>query len=52
LIPQAILLGIDEQTGIINDALDGAWTVYGAGGVTLYRSEQIEVRARGELFRL
>ena len=52
LIPQAILLGIDEQTGMINDASDGAWTVYGAGVVTLYRGEQIEVRARGEQFRL
>jgi len=52
LIPQATLLGIDEQTGIINDASDGAWTVYGAGGVTLYRGEKIEVHARGQQFRL
>jgi len=52
LIPQATLLGIDEQTGIINDALDGAWTVYGASAVTLYRGEQIEVHARGEQFHL
>src|SRR5271157_1443446 len=51
-IPQANLLGIDEQTGIINDASDGAWTVYGAGVVTLYRGEQIEVHARGEQFHL
>jgi cyanophycinase len=52
LIPYAILLGIDEQTGIINDASDGGWSVYGAGAVTLYRGEQIEVHARGEQFRL
>ena len=52
LIPQVTLLGIDEQTGIINDALDGAWTVYGAGVVTLYRGEKIEGHARGEQFHL
>jgi cyanophycinase len=52
LIPQSTLLGVDEQTGVINDALDGAWTVYGAGVVTLYRGEQIEVHARGEQFHL
>jgi len=52
LIPQATLLGIDEQTGIINDAYDGAWTVYGAGAVTLYRGEQIEVHERGEQLHL
>jgi hypothetical protein len=52
LIPQSTLLGIDEQIGISNDALDGVWTAYGAGGVTLYRGKQIEVHARGEQFRL
>ena len=52
LIPQTTLLGIDEQTGTINDASNGAWTVYGAGVVTLYRGEQIEVHARGEQFRM
>ena len=30
----------------------GTWTVYGAGVVTLYRGEQIEVHARGEQFHL
>ena len=52
LIPQATLLGIDEQTGVIIDALDEAWTVYGAGRATLYRGKQIEVHPRGEQFRL
>ena len=52
LIPQATLLGIDEQTGIINDASNGAWTVYGAGVVTLYLGKQIEVHARGEQLHL
>ncbi len=52
LIPQATLLGIDEQTGVINDVSDHVWTVYGAGVVTLYRDDQIEVHARGEQFLL
>ncbi|HEY9152113.1 MAG TPA: Type 1 glutamine amidotransferase-like domain-containing protein [Anaerolineales bacterium] len=52
LIPRATLLGIDEQTGVINDASDGAWKVYGAGAVTLYRGEQIEVHARGGQFHM
>ena len=52
LIPRATLLGIDEQTGVINDASDGEWTVYGADAATLYRGEQIEVHARGEQFRM
>ena len=52
LIPQATLLGIDEQTGMINDVSERAWTVLGAGAVTLYRGDRIEVHARGEPFQL
>jgi len=51
-IPQATLLGIDEQTGMINDVSERAWTVFGVGAVTLYRGDQIEVHARGEQFQL
>ncbi len=52
LLPQATLIGIDEQTGILNDA-SGRWAVYGAGKVTLYRNgEGPEVHARGETFLL
>ncbi len=52
LIPQATLVGLDERTGMINDAADGAWTVSGAGGVTLYRGGHTEVHAPGETFPL
>lgn len=52
LLPQATLIGIDEQTGILNDA-SGRWTVYGAGAVSLYRNgTKLEVHARGETFVL
>jgi cyanophycinase len=49
ILPDAVLLGIDERTGMINDA-DGQWTVYGAGGVTVYSTEQATVRKRSEAF--
>lgn len=35
LLPQATLIGIDEQTGMIGHP-GGAWQIAGAGGVTLY----------------
>jgi cyanophycinase len=49
LLPKAILIGLDEQTGIINDQ-NGEWQVYGAGDVTLYQDEKIRGYARGETF--
>ena len=52
LIPQTTLVGIDEQTGMVHDASDGVWTVYGAGGVTLYRGDHVETRVWGRQFQL
>ena len=43
LLPNATLIGIDEQTGMIDDA-SGEWCVYGAGNVTLYFGGQIHTR--------
>ena len=51
LLPKDTLIGIDEQTGMLNDD-SATWTVYGAGKVTLYHDGQTEVHARGETFRL
>jgi cyanophycinase len=50
-LPHSTLIGIDEQTGILNDP-SGAWTIYGAGEVKLYWEGQAEVHARGETFSL
>ena len=36
-LPGATLIGIDEETGLINDAGQGRWKVYGRGGGTCYR---------------
>jgi cyanophycinase len=37
-LPGALLLGIEEQTGIINDGPNGLWQVYGKGVVVLSRA--------------
>ena len=37
MLPGVVLIGIDEQTGMIDDGPQGLWTVYGKGAVTLYR---------------
>ena len=36
LAPEAQLLGLDESTGIIDDAETGGWTVYGGGQAVVY----------------
>jgi len=48
-ISQVILIGIDEQTGMIDDGAQ-TWTVYGRGDVTLYRNEQVEIHQAGKAF--
>jgi cyanophycinase len=48
-IPGVTLIGIDEQTGMINNP-QGTWQVSGAGGITIYNSNQIHAYARGETF--
>lgn len=50
-LANAVLIGIDEQTGMLDDPA-GAWTVHGAGQVTLYRAGTIETYSRGQRFRL
>jgi cyanophycinase len=51
LLPDVTLIGIDERTGMINQA-GGAWRVYGAGKVTLYRGGQVESHGRSGVFSL
>lgn len=43
------LIGIDEQTGMIDDGMQ-TWTVHGAGSVTLYRNRQVEIYPSGKSF--
>ena len=48
-ISQVTLIGIDEATGMIDDGAR-TWTVHGAGNVTLYRNQQVEIHPSGTTF--
>ncbi|MBI5962154.1 MAG: Type 1 glutamine amidotransferase-like domain-containing protein [Chloroflexi bacterium] len=50
-LPDTTLIGIDEQTGMINDR-DGMWSIHGAGNVTLYRMGKTVVYMQGESLSL
>lgn len=51
-LPNVTLIGIDEQTGMIDEGEDHSWTVHGRGEVTLHRDGQIEIYKAGETFLL
>lgn len=51
-LPGTILVGIDEQSGMLNDGPQGRWQVYGAGGVTLYQNNRRTQIAAGKTFDL
>jgi cyanophycinase len=51
-LPQDVLIGIDEETGILDDAPGGDWTVYGKGQVTLYRTGIVEAYKNLDQFKL
>src|SRR5437870_5720348 len=53
LLPEAVLLGIDEQTGMLDDGPESrkvGWRVYGKGAVTLYHHGKPTVYHSGESF--
>lgn len=50
-LPASILIGLDEQTGILNES-SGTWRSYGAGRVTIYRNGHPLVHPRRATFRL
>lgn len=53
LLPDAVLLGIDERTGLIDDGSAGrktGWCVYGQGEVTIYRRSKATTYASGTEF--
>lgn len=52
LLPGALLIGIDEETGLLNDGPDGQWTVYGKGAVTVYEPDGLAVFQHGQRFVL
>lgn len=50
LLPETVLLGIDEETGMIDDAEEGRWRVYGKGAVTSYEKMTSRAIQSGETF--
>jgi len=51
-IPGVTLIGIDEETGMIDDGENHSWNVYGRGEVTLYRDGKVEIYKVGESFSI
>jgi len=49
-IPAVTLIGIDEQTGMIDDGENKSWKVYGRGAVTLYKNDKVTVYSTGKEF--
>jgi cyanophycinase len=49
-IPAVTLIGIDEQTGMLNDGANGTWHVYGRGVVTLYQHGEVTIHPAGKVF--
>jgi cyanophycinase len=52
LLPDTLLLGIDEETGLLNDGPAGKWTVYGKGTATVYEPGGKTVFHHGQQFLL
>ena len=52
LLPGALLIGIDEETGLLNDGPEGQWTVYGKGAVTVYEPDSQALFHHGQRFVL
>lgn len=50
-LPNAVLIGIDEGTGMVGEP-EGEWRVHGGGEVTLYRGGSTVGYERGAAFRL
>ena len=50
LLPDTILIGIDEETGLINNGPQGSWQVYGKGEVTLYQQKGMQLFKPGTPF--
>ena len=49
-IPAVTLIGIDEQTGMLNNSENNTWNIYGTGSVTLYRNGMLEIYQAGKAF--
>ena len=51
-LPLVTLIGIDEETGAINDGPHGAWSVYGPGAIALFGNHRKREYRTGTPFEL
>ena len=51
-LPNVTLLGIEEETGVLNDATQNTWRVYGKGSVILYHDSRIDRFGKQQEFAL
>ena len=51
-LPDTCLIGIDEETGMLDDGPSNSWRVYGKGKVTLYRGEKTDAFTSNDSFVL
>ena len=51
-LPNVTLIGIAEQTGIVDDGNLSMWKVYGRGEVKIYSGRSVQRHGRGETFSL
>ena len=51
-LPEIILFGIDEETGVLYNPSQGNWRVYGKGQITLYNSGHVDKFEAGQAFAL
>jgi cyanophycinase len=51
-LPEEVIVGIDEETAMIDDSPGDEWRVYGRGAVSLYRGGKISICHSGETLSL
>jgi cyanophycinase len=50
--PEILFIGIDEETGMIDEGPQGQWRIYGKGSVTQYHRKETRSYLKGETFAL
>jgi hypothetical protein len=51
-VPDDVIVGVDEQTGLIDDGAEGEWTILGKGVVTVYKRGRTKTYRSGETLSL
>jgi cyanophycinase len=51
-VGEDVIVGVDEETGMINDGAESEWTVLGKGAVTLYKRGGVKTYRSGETLTL